>query len=58
MCASCNDLHPWFALLIGIIAGAMLLDWHYFLCYLQIDDPLDAVGGMLLLELLLKHKLS
>ena len=45
MCATCNDLYPWAACLIGAIAGAGLIGWHYFTLYLRIDDPLDAIAG-------------
>ena len=45
MCATCNDLYPWAAAVIGSIAGSALIGWHYFVLYLKIDDPLDAIAG-------------
>ena len=45
MCAGCNQLRPWFALLIGIIAGVQFIGWHHLMLKLKIDDPLDAVAG-------------
>ena len=48
MCAGCNDFRPWFAVLIGAVAGASFIGWHYAILKIRIDDPLDAVAGQLL----------
>jgi len=45
MCASCNDLYPWAALVIGIVAGLAYISWHHLVLLVKIDDPLDAVAG-------------
>ena len=47
MCAGCNDFKPWFAVLIGVIAGVAFIGWHYAILKIRIDDPLDAVAGQL-----------
>ncbi|CAK8687801.1 unnamed protein product [Clavelina lepadiformis] len=44
MCASCNDLYPWAAVVIGVVAGCAFISWHYFIIAVRIDDPLDAVA--------------
>lgn len=44
MCATCNDLYPWAACVIGSVAGSALIGWHYFTLSLKIDDPLDAIA--------------
>lgn len=51
MCAGSNDLYPWAAFLIGLIAAISFLSWHTLMLKMKIDDPLDAVavhfgGGM------------
>ena len=48
MCAGCNQYRPWFAVLIGAIAGVTFVSWHHIILKVQIDDPLDAVAGQLL----------
>jgi len=45
MCASCNDLYPWAALVIGIVAGLAYISWHHLVLLMKIDDPIDAVAG-------------
>jgi len=45
MCASCNDIYPWAALVIGFVAGVAYLVWHRLILMMQIDDPIDAVAG-------------
>ena len=45
MCAGCNQFRPWFAVLIGVIAGVAFIGWHHFILKIKIDDPLDAVAG-------------
>lgn len=51
MCAGCNDLYPWSAVVIGAIAGISFMTWRYLVLKMKIDDPLDAVAGKLFLFL-------
>jgi len=51
LCAGCDDLYPWAAMILGFVAGVSLVCWHRFMLWLKVDDPLDAVavhfgGGM------------
>jgi len=51
LCAGCDDMYPWAAMILGFVAGVSLVCWHNFMLWLKIDDPLDAVavhfgGGM------------
>ena len=48
MCAGCTQFRPWFAVLIGAIAGVAFFSWHHIILKIRIDDPLDAVAGQLL----------
>ncbi len=45
ICAGCNDMQQYMAVITGIIAGGVIIPWHYILIKLKIDDPLDAVPG-------------
>ena len=45
MCAGCSQFRPWFAVLIGAIAGVGFVSWHHIILKIRIDDPLDAVAG-------------
>ena len=47
LCAGCNQLKPWYAILIGFISGWAFIGWHHLMIKLKIDDPLDAVAGLL-----------
>lgn len=47
ICAGCDRVHPWGAAVIGFVAGLTVLAWSAILVKAQIDDPLDAVAGML-----------
>ena len=49
MCAGCSQFRPWFAVLIGAIAGVAFVSWHHIILKIRIDDPLDAVAGQLLI---------
>ncbi|XP_078492621.1 ammonium transporter 2 [Ciona intestinalis] len=44
MCAGCNDMLPWAAVVIGTVAGLAFMAWHHIMLKLRIDDPLDAVA--------------
>jgi len=44
LCAGCDDLYPWAAIIIGAVAGLSLIMWHAIMLKLKIDDPLDAVA--------------
>jgi len=44
LCAGCDDLRPWAAIIIGAVAGISLIGWHRLMLKLKIDDPLDAVA--------------
>ena len=46
LCAGCDDLYPWAAMILGFVAGVSLVCWHRFMLWLKVDDPLDAVAGM------------
>jgi len=39
ICAPCNNIHPWEALVIGFIGGLVTIGFIYLLNYLHIDDP-------------------
>ena len=45
LCAGCDDLYPWAAIILGFVAGVSLIGWHKLMLKLKIDDPLDAVAG-------------
>lgn len=45
MCAGCNAVHPYAALIIGVIAGLTYVAWSTSMLRLKVDDPLDAVAG-------------
>ena len=45
MCAGCNVVHPYAAIIIGVIAGMAYVAWSTAVLYFKIDDPLDAVAG-------------
>nr|XP_053630022.1 putative ammonium transporter 1 [Cherax quadricarinatus] len=44
ICAGCNVVRPWGAVVIGLVAGAVFLGIHFLLPKLRVDDPLDAVA--------------
>jgi len=44
LCAGCDDLYPWAAIILGAVAGTALICWHKLMLALKIDDPLDAVA--------------
>ncbi|RMX43323.1 hypothetical protein pdam_00014952 [Pocillopora damicornis] len=44
MCAGCNVVHPYAAVVIGIIAGMAYVAWSTVMLRVKIDDPLDAVA--------------
>jgi Amt family ammonium transporter len=44
ICASCNRVHPWAAVVIGGIAALVMLAFSWLMDYLEVDDPLDAVA--------------
>lgn len=44
MCAGCNVVHPYAAIIIGVIAGMAYVAWSTAVLYFKIDDPLDAVA--------------
>lgn len=44
MCAGCNAVDDWAAVVIGAIAGGVVIAWSELLFYARIDDPLDAVA--------------
>ena len=45
ICAGCNTVHPYAALIIGLIAGVAYMGWSIGMLKLRIDDPIDAVAG-------------
>ena len=45
LCAGCNAVHPYAAVIIGLIAGIAYVAWSTVVLKLKIDDPLDAVAG-------------
>lgn len=44
MCAGCNAVYPYAALIIGVIAGLAYVAWSTAMLRLKVDDPLDAVA--------------
>ncbi|XP_042235441.1 putative ammonium transporter 1 isoform X2 [Homarus americanus] len=44
ICAGCNVVWPWGAVVIGSIAGMIFLGIHILLPMVKVDDPLDAVA--------------
>ena len=44
MCAGCNVVEEWAAIVIGLIAGPTFLAWSTLIFKLKIDDPLDCVA--------------
>lgn len=44
MCAACNAVEDWSAVVMGIIAGPTYLAWSALIFKIGIDDPLDAVA--------------
>lgn len=44
LCAGCNAVHPYAAVIIGLIAGIAYVAWSTVVLKLKIDDPLDAVA--------------
>ncbi|EDV19695.1 uncharacterized protein TRIADDRAFT_33117 [Trichoplax adhaerens] len=44
ICASCNAVYPWAALLIGAIAATAYVCWSEIFLRCKIDDPLDAAA--------------
>jgi Amt family ammonium transporter len=51
ICAGCNTVHPWAGFVIGLVAGVVFMTWSYLIEKLKIDDPLDAVAGIINLEI-------
>ena len=43
ICAGCASVRPWASLIIGGVAGLVMIAWSNILVRLGIDDPLDAV---------------
>jgi len=46
-CASCADIYPWAAFVFGVIGGFTYIAWNRFMLWIKVDDPLDAVAGVL-----------
>ena len=46
ICAGCNAVAPWGALVIGVLSGFTYLFWSWMVIKLKVDDPIDAVAGM------------
>ncbi len=44
ICAGCNVVEPWAALVIGVVAGATYYVWSNLMLHFKIDDPVDAVA--------------
>ena len=44
MCAGCNVVEEWAAMVIGAVAGGVFFGWSELLFLAKIDDPLDAVA--------------
>ncbi|XP_078670890.1 putative ammonium transporter 1 [Branchiostoma floridae x Branchiostoma belcheri] len=45
ICAGCNNVYPWAACIIGVVAGVAYCGWsQLILKVLKVDDPLDAVA--------------
>ena len=47
ICAGCNAVQPWAGFVIGLIAGLVYMVWSFVIVKFKIDDPLDAVAGMI-----------
>lgn len=43
LCAGCNIMQAWAAVVIGAISGPLFLFTQYLLIKWNIDDPLDAI---------------
>jgi len=43
-CAGCNDIEPWSAMIIGMVAGVVFTFSQILVLKFHIDDPLDAVA--------------
>ena len=56
ICAGCNTVYPWAGFVIGLVAGLVFMLWSFFIEKLKIDDPLDAVAGIVFLKFYLKNK--
>ena len=55
-CAGCNDMEPWSAMVMGLVAGVVHTFLHVLVLKFYIDDPLDAIavhlgGGKFALEI-------
>lgn len=44
MCAGCNVVEDWAAIIIGAVAGGVFIGWSELLFLARVDDPLDAVA--------------
>ena len=44
ICAGCNVVEPWGALVTGTVAGMTFVAWSEGIFYAGVDDPLDAVA--------------
>ena len=43
LCAGCNAMASWAAVVVGAISGPLFLFGQFLLTKLRIDDPLDAI---------------
>ncbi len=44
MCAACDAIEDWSAVVMGLLAGPIFMAWSALLFKMGIDDPVDAVG--------------
>ena len=51
ICAGCDTVYPWAGFVIGLVAGLVFMIWTFLIEKLKIDDPLDAVAGIVTLKL-------
>ena len=47
ICAGCNTVEPFAAFITGLFAGMVFMLWSFVLEKLKVDDPLDAVAGII-----------
>ena len=47
ICAGCYTVYPWAGFVIGSFAGVVFMVWSFMMEKLRIDDPLDAVAGII-----------
>ena len=48
ICAGCDTVYPWAGFVIGLVAGLGFMIWSSLIEKLKIDDPLDAVAGIVI----------